>query len=111
MSRYTLRLDSQPVARWQAAGRAFEPDPPEFDQPDRCNLALVLGLVSFLIGPLGIVAWLLADACLRDIAHGRVDPTGEWKAKFARVLGIVATCMFLVKLATLVPLYAFVGLI
>ncbi len=74
---------------------------PEFpeggDPPDRTRIALTLGLVSLAIAPLGVVAWVLANACLRDIAQGRIDPAGEAYARAARVLGILATCLLVLK--------------
>jgi hypothetical protein len=97
------------MSYWQPPARGFDPDPPDHDLPDRSRLALTVGIVSLLVGPLGIVAWALADACLKGIANGQLDPAGEGNARAAKVLGIVATCMFLVKLASLLPLVAYVS--
>lgn len=92
---------------WQPAERPDEPDVPDNEKPDRSRAVLVLGVVSLLVGPLGIVAWALANRCLHGIAAGQLDPSGEVNARAARVLGIVATCMFLLKLFALLPLYVF----
>lgn len=88
---------------WQATTRPWEPDPPESDRPDRGRVALALGVVSLIFAPLGVVAWAFASSCLRAIEEGRMDPAGESNARAGRVLGIIATCLFLFKLAALVP--------
>src|SRR5579883_2278356 len=86
---------------WQPAARLPDPDPPESDRPDRSRVALALGIVSLVIAPLGLVAWAFASACLRAIEEGRMDPAGESNARAGRVLGIIATCLFLLKLSAL----------
>jgi hypothetical protein len=93
---------------WQPAGRPADLDPPESDRPDRSGLALALGVVSLLIAPLGVVAWAFASCCLRAIAEGRMDPAGESNARAGRVLGMIATGLFLLKVTVFVPVYVFV---
>ena len=93
------------VRHWQPAGRPAESDPPEFDRPDRSRVALTLGVVSLLFAPLGVIAWAFASSCLRAIDEGRMDPAGESNARAGRVLGIVATCLFVFKVTAFVPLY------
>lgn len=95
---------------WQPAGRlpGPDPDPPDSDRPDRSRVALALGIVSLLIAPLGVIAWAFASACLRAIEEGRMDPAGESNARAGRVLGIIATCLFLFKLAVFLPVYRLV---
>lgn len=94
------------IQRWQPAGRPDPPDGPDSHGPDRSRLVLALGLVSLVIAPLGVIAWVAGNACLRAIAEGRMDPIGEANARAGRLLGIIATCMFAVKLAALVPFLA-----
>ena len=65
-------------------------------------LAIAVAIVA-----LNTLAWALANRCLHGIAAGQLDPSGEVNARAARVLGIVATCMFLLKLFALLPLYVF----
>lgn len=88
------------VQNYRGAKR-YDPDGPDFDRPDRSQWALVLGLISLLIGPLGIIAWLVGNACLRAMAEGRMDPASEATAKAGRLLGIIATCMFAFKVIVL----------
>ena len=91
---------------WQPAARPDPPDGPEADGPDRSRLVLALGVVSLLFTPLGVVAWTAGNACLRAIAEGRMDPAGEPKAQAGRLLGIIAVCLFALKLAALLPVLA-----
>ena len=72
-------------------------------------MALALGIVSLLFAPLGVIAWAFASSCLREIADGRMDPAGESNARAGRVLGIIATCLFVFKVTVFVPLYWLVG--
>ncbi|MGL4419746.1 MAG: hypothetical protein ACRCZF_03695 [Gemmataceae bacterium] len=88
-----------------AVRRAQEPDPPDNDGPDPTQFLLALGVVSLMIGPLGIPVWAIASGMLKRIASGQLEPSSEANIRAARVLGIVATCMFLVKLAALIPIY------
>lgn len=91
---------------WQPAARPDPPDGPDADGPDRSRLVLALGIVSLLVAPLGIVAWVVGNAFLRAIAEGRMDPAGESNARAGRLLGIIATCLFALKLAALLPVLA-----
>ena len=86
---------------WQPPARPDPPDGP--DPPDRSRLVLAIGLVSLLLAPLGVVAWVAGNAYLRAIAAGRMDPAGEANARAGRMLGIIATCLFAVKTAVLLP--------
>lgn len=81
-----------------------KPDPDPADRPNTARVALVIGVVSLFVAPLGIIAWAVSSACLREIRAGRMDPAGEMNAKAGRVLGIVATCLFAAKLIAFVSL-------
>jgi hypothetical protein len=106
--RKRTRIDPWPATRyWQPPARFPDPDPPESDRPDTSRVALALGVVSLLFAPLGVVAWAFASSCLKAIADGKMDPAGETNARAGRVLGIIATCIFLLKFAVLVPLYVY----
>lgn len=100
------RVDPWPVVqRWQGLPRPSDHDGGDFDRPDRTKVALVLGIVSLLFGPLGLVAWVVGADCLKAIEEGRMDPTGESNARVGRLLGIVALCMFTVKVSVLTVLF------
>lgn len=96
------------VRRFHGSPRPADFDGNEFDRADRTRVALVLGIVSLLVGPLGIFAWMVGADCLRAIRDGKMDPSGESLARAGRLLGIIALCMFTVKATTLAVLFAFV---
>jgi len=66
---------------------------------------LILGILSlFLCGPLGIVAWILANSELRQIRAGLVSCERVRAVKAGRVLGIIGTAVFIVSVAVLVKM-------
>jgi hypothetical protein len=63
----------------------------------------MLGVLSlFLCGPLGIVAWLMANSDLRKMAEGRMLREKIGRVKVGRTLGIIGTGLFIVSVALLV---------
>jgi|GEM_PF-730272 len=76
-------------------------------QSGRSDLVLFLGILSlFMCGPLGIVAWVMANAELKKIRAGEASPQKIGVVKAGRVLGILGTAIFvavLIAAATLVP--------
>lgn len=103
------------ATRWPTAWHFYVPDPPdepgadahEADPPDRARWVLALGIVSLLIGPLGIYAWMAGNSCIQAIAEGRMDPTCESNARAGRLLGVIALCMCTIKVTVLLPLTAY----
>lgn len=108
MRRRAWADDWPAVQRWQGVPQPNnESEGNEYDRSDRTRVALVLGIVSLLIGPLGLVAWLVGADCLKAIQEGRMDPAGESNARVGRLLGIIALCMFAVKVTTATILFTF----
>jgi hypothetical protein len=101
------RYERVVIQSWQPTPHREEPEGDGYGLPDRTRLALVLGIISLLCGPLGLAAWAVGEHCLRAIAAGRMDPSGEANAKAGRVLGIVAMCMFVVKVIGFMVGFAF----
>lgn len=63
-------------------------------KPHRGTLILVLGILSLVIcAPLGIVAWVMGNTDLREIAAGTMDPAGKDLTTIGRILGIIATVL------------------
>jgi hypothetical protein len=102
------RDDWPAVRHFHGSHRPAEFDGNDFDRADRTRFALALGIVSLLIGPLGIFAWLVGADCLKAIRDGKMDPSGESLARAGRLLGIIALGMFAVKVTTLAALFTFV---
>jgi len=47
----------------------------------------ILGIVCCII--FGILAWVMGDGDLKEMAAGRMDPSGEGLTKAGKILGIV----------------------
>lgn len=60
-------------------------------QPHRGTMILVFGIISwFITCPIfGILAWVLGNSDLRDMAAGRMDPTGEGLTKAGKIVGMI----------------------
>lgn len=53
---------------------------------------LVFGILSFVVCPFfGVAAWMMGDTDLREMAHGRMDPSGRDMTKAGRICGMVGT--------------------
>jgi len=79
-----------------------EPRPGRPTQPKdggRASLILFLGLLSlFMCGPLGIIAWIMANADLKKVRDGALPPRQASTLKMGRALGIIGTIIFVVSI-------------
>lgn len=65
-------------------------------KPHRGTLILVLGILSLILcAPLGIVAWVMGSADLKQIANGTMDPEGKQLTTIGRILGIIGTVVLI----------------
>lgn len=63
-------------------------------QPHRGALLLTFGILGLVICVIfGIVSWVMANADLRAMAEGRMDPSGEGLTKAGKILGIVSVAL------------------
>lgn len=63
-----------------------------YAKPHRGTLVLVLGILSIVFCFIcGIVAWVMANGDLREMAAGTMDPAGEGNTKAGRICGIIGT--------------------
>jgi uncharacterized membrane protein len=68
-------------------------------KPHRGTLVLVLGILGLIVcQPVGIAAWVMANADLKQIAAGTMDPEGKSLTQAAKILGIVATVLLVIGL-------------
>jgi hypothetical protein len=72
-----------------------------YAKPHRGTAVLVLGILSivfcFTCGWIcGIIAWVMANNDLRDMAAGTMDPSGEGNTKAGRICGIIGTILGIV---------------
>ena len=64
-------------------------------KPHRATLILVFGILS-VVGvcmPLGIFAWIMGNADLKEMAAGQMDPSGRDTTNIGRILGIIGTVL------------------
>ena len=60
-------------------------------KPHRGTLILILGILSLIIcQPVGIAAWIMGNADLKQIAAGTMDPEGKSLTQIGKILGIIA---------------------
>lgn len=85
-------------------------------KPHRATLVLVLGILSLVFcAPLGIAAWIMGNADLKEMDAGRMDPGGRGNTNAGRICGIIGTVFMIlaavvfvivVSLAILIPVLA-----
>ena len=74
--------------------------------PHRGVAILVFGILSFVVCPFfGIAAWVMGNTDLREMAEGRMDPSGRDITQAGRICGIVGTVLVLIPMV-LVILFA-----
>lgn len=73
--------------------------------PGRAGLVLFLGLLSlFMCGPIGAIAWIMANADLRRIREGKLSPRQSGTLRLGRAFGIVGTLVFVVGIVSVAVL-------
>jgi len=79
-------------------------------KPHRGVLILVFGILSFVVCPFfGVAAWVMGNNDLKEIAAGRMDPTGRDLTQAGRICGIVGTAILI--LSMLVVIIAAAGML
>jgi hypothetical protein len=64
-------------------------------KPHRGTLILVLAIVGIILCPFtGIAAWLMAVNDLKEMDAGLMDPAGREQTKAGKIIGIIATVLF-----------------
>jgi len=73
---------------------------PQFQQylkPHRGGAVLALGILGLVVcGICGIIAWVMGNGDLREMAAGRMDPTGRDLTKAGKICGMVGVIVNLV---------------
>jgi len=67
-------------------------------RPHRAVAVLVLGIVAAAAPCLfvpGIIAWVMGSSDLRQMAAGRMDPSGEILTKSGKICGMIGTIIFI----------------
>ena len=66
-------------------------------KPPRGTLILILGVLSLIIcQPVGIAAWIMGNADLKQIAAGTMDPEGKSLTQIGKILGIIAVVLMVI---------------
>ena len=66
-------------------------------KPHRGTLILILGVLSLIIcQPVGIAAWIMGNADLKQIAAGTMDPEGKSLTQIGKILGIIAVVLMVI---------------
>jgi hypothetical protein len=66
-------------------------------RPHRGTLILVLGILGLVCCMVcGIVAWVLGNQDMKDMAAGTMDPSGLGMTKAGKILGIISVALFVV---------------
>ncbi len=77
----------------------------------RGTLILILGIFSFLFGPLlGIPAWVLGHIDLKKIKNGIIDISEKTKTQAGMILGIIFTIIPFIVIILIFGFAAFVGI-
>lgn len=72
-------------------------------QPHRGVLILVFGILSFVVCPFfGVAAWVMGNTDLKEIAAGRMDPSGRDLTQAGRVCGIVGTAIMILPMLVII---------
>ena len=119
------------MAEWVPAGSAAElaaataqaaqapPPPPGHPQapqkqvyrkPHRGTAVLVLGICGIVVCFIcGIIAWVMANTDLREMAAGTMDPAGEDMTKAGKICGMISVILTLIGIGVWVLIVAAMG--
>ncbi len=68
-------------------------------KPHRATLILVLGILSLVVcAPLGIFAWIMGNADLKEMSAGTMDPSGQSSTNAGRICGMIGTILLAIGL-------------
>ena len=60
-------------------------------QPHRGTLILVLGILGLVCCVIcGIIAWVMGNGDLREMAAGRMDPSGQGLTQAGKICGMIS---------------------
>jgi hypothetical protein len=96
-----MKEDSSPISPGSGTHNAYSSTLPPGMPPgqpvreSRADLVLILGILSlFMCGPIGIIAWIIANSDLKKIRAGTVSSRKVGVLKVGRALGILGAILF-----------------
>ena len=70
------------------------PVEPQALAPHRGTLILILGILGIVCCFIcGIIAWVMGNGDLREMAAGRMDPSGEGLTKAGKICGMISVML------------------
>ncbi len=110
---FTARSDARDGGDREYAPRSYEGSRRRWRRdlkPHRGSTILTLGILSlvfagFILGP---IAWIMGNNDLAEMREGIMDAEGESNTNTGRILGMVATILYLVALGIALLLFLFV---
>jgi hypothetical protein len=76
-------------------------------KPHRGTAILVLGILGIVVCQiLGIVAWVMANNDLREMAAGTMDPAGLGNTQAGKICGIIAVVLLAIGLLASIAMLA-----
>lgn len=76
-----------------------EPSPSQPLRPHRGGVVLALGILGIVVCFIcGIIAWVMGNNDLRDMAAGRMDPAGRGLTQAGKICGIISVILAIVGL-------------
>ncbi|HJW08638.1 MAG TPA: DUF4190 domain-containing protein [Holophagaceae bacterium] len=69
-------------------------------KPHRGTMILVLGILSLVCCGIftAIPAWIMGNGDLKEMAEGRMDPSGEGMTKAGKICGMIGVILFCIWL-------------
>jgi hypothetical protein len=87
-------------------------DRPDYAEPHRGTLLLVLGIVSIVACPIiGPFAWVMANGDLKRMEAGDMDPEGKSNTTVGKILGIVGTVLLVLQILAFVFYAVVLGIV
>jgi len=76
-------------------------------KPHRGTLILVLGILGLVVcGPVGIAAWVMGNADLKEMDAGTMDPSGRGTTQAGKICGMIACILMILGLVIGVAVFA-----
>ncbi len=83
-------------------------DPVTSLKPDRGGMLLACGILGLLCCIVfGILAWVMGNSDLKEMAEGRMDPEGEGMTKAGKILGIIGCVLNLLGILAGIAVFVF----
>ncbi|HNX30096.1 MAG TPA: DUF4190 domain-containing protein [Holophaga sp.] len=77
-------------------------------KPHRGGMLLAFGILGLLCCIVfGILAWVMGNSDLKEMAEGRMDPEGEGMTKAGKILGIIGCVLNLLGILAGIAVFVF----